>query len=110
MDLHKKQTLLFIFFLVILTFVGCGESTADAVPDITISDGNGKILDGVYEVVEGEGFKYYCDPITGGMFLWKSSSGYRGGLTQMLDPESGKPLTYEKFLEYYDAYMETTSE
>lgn len=44
------------------------------------------------------GFIYYRDTVTDVLYVWRKS-GYSGGLTVMLDPATGFPLTYSRYLE-----------
>lgn len=49
-------------------------------------------------------FFYYRDTVTDMMFLFCRSStanSQGGGLTLMLDPETGLPLTYDRYMEIY---------
>lgn len=45
-------------------------------------------------------FSYYRDPFTDVMYL-VFHVGYKGGLTVMLDPATGLPLTYSDFVSLY---------
>lgn len=46
----------------------------------------------------GGRFQYYRDSVTDVMYLW-CAGGNKGGLTTMLDPETGLPLTYSRYLD-----------
>lgn len=45
-------------------------------------------------------FSIHRDPVTDVLYL-ASKTGSAGGLTVMLDPVSGSPLTYQRYLELY---------
>ena len=48
-------------------------------------------------------FVYYRDTSTDVMYLWRCEKGYNagyGGLTVMMNPETGKPLTYADWVEF----------
>lgn len=54
-------------------------------------------------------FEYYVDVVTDVLYVWNSDTGTSiygygigGGLTVMLDPESGLPLTYTRYMELYN--------
>lgn len=51
-------------------------------------------------------FAYYRDVVTDVMYMNSyhiGSSVSAGGLTVMLDPDSGKPLTYARYMDLYSA-------
>lgn len=56
------------------------------------------------KVVDWPEGSYYMEPVTHVMYLWVSS-GYKGGLSVMLD-STGVPLTYEHFLELYNSVIQ----
>lgn len=45
-------------------------------------------------------FTVYRNTVTDVLYLWISDT-YRGGLTEMSDPETGLPLTYARYMELY---------
>lgn len=49
-------------------------------------------------------FVFFRDPISDVLYIWRKS-GYSGGLTVMLDPESGLPLTYSRYISIYDDFI-----
>lgn len=72
-----------------------GESFLEVVFSQPTSDGRGRIT-------------YYRDRVTDVLYMnvfCKSATGYAGagGLTAMLDPDTGKPLTYARYMEMFSA-------
>lgn len=47
------------------------------------------------------GVTVYRNTVTDVLYLWISDNTYKGGLTEMSDPETGLPLTYERYMELY---------
>lgn len=100
----KKELLIPLLVGIIVVFVAVGagvqsgnlsvSATQAAVASEAEEDNGGMELVG-----EGvDGFYYYRDSVTDVMYLWKVG-GYKGGLTTMLDPETGLPLTYARYME-----------
>lgn len=53
---------------------------------------------------ESEFYDYLRETVTDVLYL-KYKGGYAGGLTVMLDPETGLPLTYERYMEIYTSLL-----
>lgn len=74
-----------------------GESLLEEVFSQPTSDGRGRIT-------------YYRDRVTDVLYMnvfCKSATGYAGagGLTAMLDPDTGKPLIYARYMEMFSALI-----
>ena len=72
-----------------------GESLLEMVFTQAVPDGNGRIT-------------YYRNRVTDVLYMnvfCKNASGYAGagGLTAMLDSDTGKPLTYARYMEMFSA-------
>lgn len=115
----KKITAILIMALtMILTFSACAvpggtTSSASSATDVTsMSDTDVTLTesDNAFEMeLVGESsegyFKYYRDIVTDVLYVeYAQKVGYAGlgGLTVMLDPESGLPLTYARYMEIYN--------
>ena len=107
---------------VIIIAVFCFSMVHDIVTEVNDSEVSGEELvayaaeqsslpeqDSPFELVEvardpgsyakGEvGFKLYRDSVTDVLFVW-GGLGQSAGLTTMPDPETGKPLTYSRYME-----------
>ena len=94
----RKFTL--IFMVVILTFlIGCASSSssASASSQSITKESNGF---GFEEVYYSDRKMIYREVTTDVLyFYWETSSG--GGLAVMLNPETGKPLTYSDWKTNY---------
>ena len=89
--------LLILSFLFLLSSCGRIEEGEEGREDVKeeISFGMEKLKTAS---VGGVHIIYYRDVATDVMYL---SSGYQGGLTVMMDPETGLPLTYARYIEVY---------
>lgn len=106
---HKK-IIIYVFVLSsLLTFSSChadpnddSSSLANQFIDHYVQEAQEKeknsLLFDMEEVGTDGGFHVFRDTTTDVMYLW-AKAGYAGGLTVMLDPETGLPLTYSRFLE-----------
>lgn len=95
--------------LLILTLVsGCGMTTsATAVSDEEITVGMEYLG---YSKGDHGKFYYYREALTDVAYvLYREKSGYAGmgGLTVMLDPETGLPLTNARWQEFYNQKVNT---
>lgn len=64
-------------------------------------------MEPLYTIQMGGGFEYYRDTVTDVMYIWYWSM-ERGGLTEMTDPETGFPLTYERYKELAESKYNIT--
>ena len=129
----KKRLLgvLLCVLMVTMLFVGCGEEedkweqssdstavdtelkdvdTNSSEPAQNVEDNKTKKLGLELVADNGDGFTYYRDRITDGLFVCRTitrgtSSGRGVGLslTPVPDPETGKQITYTRYLELYNA-------
>ena len=129
----KKRFLgvLLCVLVVTMLFVGCGEeedsweeSSNSTAVDTELKDADEDSLEPAQNVEDnktkklglelvadnGDGFTYYRDRITDGLFVCRTetkgtSSGRGVGLsiTPVPDPETGKQITYTRYLELYNA-------
>ncbi len=128
----KKRLLGILLCVLMVTtlFVGCGkeEDNWEQSSDSTAVDTEQKDVDkdslepiqnvedtktkklGLELVADnGDGFTYYRDRVTDGLFVCRkeieSWQGYGVGLsiTPVPDPETGKQITYTRYLELYNA-------
>lgn len=105
----------------LLTLAACGVQSASNTGDNTASstdpaqietdlDGE-SLLEVVFSQPTSDGcgrITYYRDRVTDVLYMnvfCKSATGYAGagGLTAMLDPDTGKPLTYARYMEMFSA-------
>ncbi len=110
----KKKIVVFGLVLMTLCAVLCGcasKKTTNTVEDTVVVEGDKftpKRVASFYDSEHDTTYIYLKDEITGVMYLCmeedSSYNGYDGtsGLTVMLDPETGGPLLYDKWLEYVD--------
>lgn len=106
----KNKFKIVAFFLAIICVAtiayGCGKSdtkteSTDFIPTMTASAAEVSDVNfGFEEVYYTQGFTIYRETSTDALFVRHYSS-HAGGLCQMLDPETGKPLTYSVWLEKY---------
>ena len=109
-----------IALTLLLALTGCGSQTeADHANDLFATASNGTYQDEtslqnecLMELVSQQSttsssrIAYYRDVVTDVLYMSSyhvGSSVSVGGLTVMLDPDSGKPLTYARYVELYSA-------
>lgn len=103
-----KRRLLVVLTIVMMTiiFTGCSEAEKN-VSNLSVQpDSNEENIDFpfqmelLYESGFSGGFCVYRNSVTDVLYLWKWS-GDKGGLTEMSDPETGLPLTYERYMDLW---------
>ena len=93
-----------LFLIVVLCFSGCSlpdhstPSSTDVASTSTDTDFVFYDLEKVCINDPMTSFSVFRDVVTDVLYLWRGA-GYKGGLTVMLDPQSGLPLTYTRYLE-----------
>ena len=81
----RVVSLILVLFMLAFTLASCGKESAEA--------GGKSPFEGRFASYYADnGLYVYVDKGTGVCYLWRYS-GYKGGLTVMLD-EDGRPLTY----------------
>lgn len=110
----KKKIVVFGLVLMTLCAVLCGcvsKETTNTVEDTVVVEGDKftpKRVASFYDSEHDTTYIYLKDEITNVMYLCmkedRSLNGYDGtsGLTVMLDPDTGGPLLYDKWLKYVD--------
>ena len=129
----KKRLLgMFLCLLMATTlFTGCGKeevhnwkessdstavdtetnNTNEDTDETTQKEDNTKTKELGLELVadNGDGFTYYRDRVTDGLFVCRKETEYASGygvglsITPVPDPETGKQITYTRYLELYNA-------
>lgn len=111
--IKMKRRLFLIISLVIMlfTFTGCSQfqMEVEKIGSILLTDEDSKEknndfpfeMETLYEDTFGGGFCLYRNTVTDVLYLFQWSNS-RGGLTEMSDPVTGLPLTYERYLELYN--------
>ena len=102
----RKNTaiaMLLVMLAVLCTFTACKPSTTEP----SAEEQAEAAADMVRIKLAGNDFTYYRDTITDVMYL-RYHTINAGGLTVMLDPETGLPLTYTRFVELYKNSGTTT--
>ena len=98
-----------IAFLLAGCYITDASSTAQSETPIEPSAASEQTVPFGMELVGGsleERFSYYRDTVTDTIFVFcrSSTANSQGcGFTVMLDPESGKPLTYTRYMELANA-------
>ena len=94
--------ILLVMVAVLSTFTACDSSTAEPSAEEQV-----EAAVSMQRIAHSDDFTYYRDAITDVMYLcYYNYNG--GGLTVMLDPETGLPLTYVRFVELYENSVTTT--
>lgn len=98
----KRLLSLFFAVLICLTLTACIGTLAEA------TDNTDKYA---MELVERftNGFYIFREPVTDVLYM-RYSLDNAGGITVMLDPETGLPLTYTKYLEQYTEMFQEDGE
>ena len=105
----KTAILVVIGILITVLLVGLAlnievaqrEPVTDTPEDMADTDEK-TYSNGLEKVLEMKNFYYLRDKVTDVMYIcYREKIAYSGmgGMTAMLDPESGLPLTYERYLE-----------
>ena len=103
----KKFLTIFIVLIMLLTMCGCANSSTNSLKSTSESSiefpGEMEYLgqsDGYTETFtkNTDTFYYYRDTVTDIMYVTFEEY-YKGGLSEMHDPETGLPLTYTRYLE-----------
>ncbi|MEE1503871.1 MAG: hypothetical protein UGF89_06480 [Acutalibacteraceae bacterium] len=107
---------LVVAFMAITCFAGCGNDTVKGSGEVyqaseTTTEENRV---GMERVGIAGGFTYYRDASTDVMYLWKQEwdtggAGY-AGLTIMMNPETGLPLTYADWVNFEEGEFCGTNE
>lgn len=103
----KKCFLILVVFLVVLALAGCSSDNISPIDVPSVEDSrftDDFEMELVGESVNG-GFSYWRDKATDVVYVrFRDKSGYAGygGLSVMLDPETGLPLTYARYMEIYN--------
>ena len=104
----RKITAIIMLIAVLCVFASCEEmvSSQNSEPSI---EAQAEAAARMQHIASGGSFfAYYRDTITDVIYLL-SDVGDAGGLTVMLDPETGLPLTYARFVELYENSIDTTT-
>ena len=105
----KKKLLLFVLTIFLgVPLFGCApapDTNSTGEPDAVYwIDGFDLDLVGRSEIT-GIRFYLYREPATDVVYIYESN---HGGLTPVLDPETGLPMTYAQYAELTDKQAETT--
>lgn len=111
--MFKKLFVLIILSVCLITFSGCNNSEVVLEPLATVDDLQEEIIyfEEEPEIIDlfemeligsSDCFYYYREKATDVLYI-QCYEGFSGGLTVMLDPEKGLPLTYERYIELYDS-------
>ena len=108
MNRCKRPLVLCIALAIFILLPGCNPWVSSANDRSTYpqaEETEGTAVDDAYFVLEPVGisgpFKYYRDTITDVLYITYSS----GGLTVMMDPETGLPMTYSQYLAKADSIL-----
>lgn len=109
------KKLLFLLTVVAMLFVlcGCAASAPNALETPVATNKTDSQLEPFEMKKVGYSsdnrFEYYVDVVTDVLYIWNSDTafsaygyGVGGGLAVMLDPETGLPLTYTRYMEIYN--------
>lgn len=104
----KKIIVFIALTIAALSLVACGTRTVEATMDtsnstVELNTTKNRIVVEI-EYIDTSNATYDCirEVATDVMYL-KYKGRYAGGLTVMLDPETGLPLTYTRYVEIYKA-------
>ena len=104
--MRRKLLVVLIIVMMTITLAGCSEAEKNVSNLSTQPDSNEENIgfpfqmETLYDTRIGGGFCVYRNTVTDVLYLWRWSAN-RGGLTEMSDPETGLPLTYERYTELY---------
>lgn len=115
-------TVVLVAFIVVsvVTLGGCGDDIVSGSGEVHhASESTNKTSAveesrvGMEKMGSAGNFTYYRDTSTDVMYLWCSERGYNagyGGLTVMVNPKTGLPLTYSDWIEFKDGEYFGTDE
>lgn len=100
----KKIMIFIALAILMLSLVACSNTPSNdksnATTESSVSRRNEQFT--MESIGDSGVYIYIRDVVTDVMYL-KYKGGYAGGLTVMLDPETGLPLTYTRYIEIYEA-------
>jgi len=115
-------TVVLVAFIVVsvVTLGGCGDDVVSGSGEVHHASESTSETEAVEENLIGMekmgsagNFTYYRDVSTDVMYLWRFERGYNagyGGLTIMVNPKTGLPLTYSDWIEFKDGEYFGTDE
>ena len=111
----RNKIIAAVFTVCVILLTGCSNVTDDSIEPLVIIEESTESVVPVCENIgvgycelevigETEFYDYLRETVTDVLYL-KYKGGYAGGLTVMLDPETGLPLTYERYMEIYTSLL-----